>query len=181
MSVCQSSIGLQGSLDRMCGHNNASALVPHMPAPQDSVQRAQKPMPAVSDAVCVQNHSKLVQFVHEHLKPAYKAHTITKEAVKWVASKTANKVCPCLCNALAFLQFISQVTSLARRSSPAAGLHMLAAVPLAQRHAKKLLRNALASCSPSHWRNAHRLLPGFTCSLQCHSHSAMPESYCAMR
>ena len=38
-----------------------------------------------------------MQFVHEHLKPGYKARSITKEAVKWVASKTANKV-RLLCN-----------------------------------------------------------------------------------
>ena len=40
----------------------------------------------------VQTLKQLADFVHSTLKPRYQARQLSKEAVKWVASKTANKV-----------------------------------------------------------------------------------------
>ena len=51
-------------------------------------------MPCTATECCVvsQTQRQLVDFVHSTLKPRYQARQLSKEAVKWVASKTANKV-----------------------------------------------------------------------------------------
>ena len=43
----------------------------------------------------VQTVKQLADFVHSTLKPRCQARQLSKEAVKWVASKTANKVGSC--------------------------------------------------------------------------------------